>query len=1003
MGLLTLLFLLLICFLLGALPLTAWVVYGVARQHLRELGTGNVGVSAAFYHGGQTAGILAVLVEAFKGIVAVLLFRWLMPGSPAFEVIGLVALVLGRYSVARGAGTTNVVWGFMLHDWKISCLVALIGLIGFTIIREKRVGRLSILVLLPLITALLYPEAGGRLVAVIVLSVVIGWIYSVMPDDLELVAEEAHADSQKTFRFFRGDRALHSLNERLNARTVGSKAARLAELKRLGYPVPMGWVLSPGDDPQPLIEYLTPSSDKPLVVRSSAIGEDDESASAAGQYESILNVTSREALQQAIAQCQRSYSASNAIQYRRDRQIDEEGMAVLVQRQVRSAFSGVAFSRDPVLRQGDAVVVEALPGEAAQVVSGKRTPEAYRVWFHDATVRTDVDAVAAPSDSTSFQNAQSSAASASETSASGPQPAWVLPPTLDVEVEGDGNVPLWLVKQVAYLVRHLELHYQDVPQDLEWTYDGQRLWVLQVRPITTLLPVWTRKIAAEVIPGFIRPLTWSINQPLTCGVWGEIFTVVLGDRARGLDFSETATLHHSSAYFNATLLGTIFRRMGLPPESLEFLTRGAKFSRPPILSTLRNLPGLVRLLRREWTLIQCFCQDNQTLFQPGLQQLQQQAPDQLSSEELVARIHIILDILRRATYYNILAPLSSALRQALLKVDDSELDTSTLPEVAAMRSLQTLARDSRPLVPNASSVAAQRSTLMTALAETPDGAEVIKQLNQFLDTYGYLSEVATDIAVPTWKDDPRPVYDLFAQAVQTPTRIDAPSVDRSQQNWRAQQVQSRIDVKGAVAEVYNRLLAELRWNILALEQQWLDRGYLSQPGDIFFLTLAELDQQAQHGTVEHWQELQNWIELRRDRWQQDAQMPQVPYLVYGEDPPRILRSPRSAASTGTTLRGIAASPGQAEGIVKIVRSLQELTTLDKSMILVVPYADSGWAPLLAQAGGLIADVGGRLSHGAIVAREYNIPAVMNVQQGTTRLQDGQRIYLDGELGTVEIL
>ncbi|MGB3493086.1 MAG: glycerol-3-phosphate acyltransferase [Elainellaceae cyanobacterium] len=986
MGLLTPLFLFITCFILGALPLTGLIVRGVTSQSLKDVGTGNVGVSAAFYHGGQGVGILCVLAEAFKGIAAVLLFRWLMPGVPALEVVGLIALVAGRFMVARGAGTTNVVWGFLVHDWKIACIVAVIGGTGFTLLREKRIGRLSILLLLPLVTALLYPQSGGRLVAVMVLSVAIGWIYQVMPDDLNLAAEGVHSESRKTFRFFRGDRAIRSLNDRLDARTSGGKAARLAELKYFGYPVPMGWVLPPGDDPQPLLDTLTPLPDKPLVVRSSAIGEDGETASAAGQYDSILNVTSREELERAIAHCQRSYGASGAVRYRSDRQVAEGGMAVLIQRQVRGVFSGVAFSRDPVSRQGEAVIVEALPGEATQVVSGQTTPDAYQVWFHGEAQKGL---------ESSLEN------SLPESAASEAQPDWALPSTLQVEVEGEGNVPLAVVKQVAYLARHLERQYQDVPQDLEWTYDGQRLWVLQVRPITTLIPVWTRKIAAEVIPGFIRPLTWSINQPLTCGVWGDIFTLVLGDRSQNLDFSETATLHHSSAYFNASLLGTIFRRMGLPPESLEFLTRGAKFSRPPVASTVRNVPGLVRLLQREWKLEQSFQQDKADRFDPMLEQLQQQPPDQLSPEELVARIQIILNGLKPVTYYNILGPLSAALRQAMLKVDDADLDTSALPEVAAMRSLQTLARNSRPLVPHSSNIG-QRSTLMTALAECPEGSEVMKQLDQFINTYGYLSEVATDIAVPTWKDDPRPIYDLFAQAVQNPTHMATPPVDREQQGWQAQLVQSRIDLKGSVAELYNRLLAHLRWSILALEKQWIEAGHLVKSGDIFFLTLNEIEQQVQPHAADQWPSLRQWIDARRDRWKQDSQVPQVPYLVYGEEPPRMLRS-RPKATAGMSLQGIGASPGQVEGTVKIVRSLQDLTTLDKTMILVVPYADSGWAPLLAQAGGLVADVGGRLSHGAIIAREYGIPAVMNVQDGISRLHEGQRVYLDGELGTVEIL
>ena len=181
------------------------------------------------------------------------------------------------------------------------------------------------------------------------------------------------------FKFFRGDRALVSLNRSLEPQKVGQKAATLSQLMRWGYPVPAGWVLPPGDDPTPLIEFLQPSSEKPLVVRSSAVGEDSELASAAGQYESILNVTSQGGLERAIAQCLASYDQPGAVQYRRDRGLPEAAMAILVQQQIRGAFSGVAFSRDPIARQGEAVVIEALPGETQRIVSGQFTPEQYRV------------------------------------------------------------------------------------------------------------------------------------------------------------------------------------------------------------------------------------------------------------------------------------------------------------------------------------------------------------------------------------------------------------------------------------------------------------------------------------------------------------------------------------------------------------------------------------------------------------------------------------------------
>lgn len=497
-----------LCPLLGGLPLIAWITYALTGQQLTRLGTGNISVSAAFYHGGTLVGILAVLSEAVKGIAAVLLARLFFPEGSAWELIALIALVMGRYWVGKGAGTTNVVWGYVVHDWRVALLVFLIGGVGFTILREREIGRFGVLILFPLVTALLNPEDSGRIGAAIALAILIGWIYKKIPDDLNLPTEAGQAQSQTMFRFFRGDKAIVSLNDKLDASKVGQKAATLSQLQRWGYPVPMGWVLPPGDDPEPLINFLQPSEAEPLVVRSSAVGEDSEQASAAGQYETILHVTSQQQLRQAIARTQASYDNSSAAQYRRERGLAEDAMGVLIQKQVRGAFSGVAFSRDPMTAQGDAVVIEALPGEAQQVVSGQVTPEQYRVFVTDATQNY----AALEFDSASIQ------------------------------IEGGKDVPQALIKQVAVLARHLENRYHGVPQDIEWSYDGQTLWLLQSRPITTLLPIWTRKIAAEVIPGLIRPLTWSINRPLTCSVWGAIFTVVLGKRALGLDLDRKSVV-----------------------------------------------------------------------------------------------------------------------------------------------------------------------------------------------------------------------------------------------------------------------------------------------------------------------------------------------------------------------------------------------------------------------------------------------------------------------------
>ncbi|MEH1799644.1 MAG: glycerol-3-phosphate acyltransferase [Nostoc sp.] len=955
---------LIICPLLGGLPLISWITYALKRKQLSQVGTGNISVSAAFYHGGKFVGILAVLSEAFKGVAAVLLSRAFFPDGSSWELIALIALVIGRYWIGRGAGTTNVVWGFVVHDPLVALFVSFFAGISFTILQSKQVVKFGVLLLFPLFVALLHLSDIPRILAAVALAGLMGWIYIKIPDDMKLPAQEAQTESQAMLEFLRGDRAMVSLDEELDAGIVGEKAATLSQIKRWGYPVPKGWVLSPIDDPQVLTEFLQPSELSPLVVRSSAIGEDSENASAAGQYETVVNVTSSQALQSAIAQVQASYNHPLAVQYRRDRGLNDTAMAVLIQQQVQSVYSGVAFSRDPITQQGDAIIIEALPGSPTQVVSGKVTPEQYRAFVVET------------------ENSYS------------------------IQLEGEGRVPQALIKQVAYLAYRLEKRYHGTPQDIEWSSDGQTLWVLQSRPITTLLPIWTRKIAAEVIPGVIHPLTWSINRPLTCGVWGELFTLVLSDafgngkaeRALGLDFTETATLHYSRAYFNASLLGEIFLRMGLPPESLEFLTRGAKLSKPSLQSTWENLPGLGKLLKRELSLEKDFRQDYHKRFIPGLSQLAQEEIDNLEAPKLLARIDFILELLRHGTYYSILAPLSAALRQAIFRVKDGQIDHSVTPEIAALRSLSAIATDAKQVLQEF-----EPQQVFEQLKQTSEGEKILQEFNELLQDYGYLSEVGTDISVPTWRENPQMIKQMFVQLMQgnepqsgAKDAINSIFAGKRKRSF----VQRRVDIKGRVTEVYSRLLAELRWSFVGLEKIWLKSGLLNKTGDIFFLNFDEVRRLIVGGDSKLIEQLDELVEFRRSQFLQDSEIIQVPLLVYGNTPPHPLAP--SVLYSDQILQGIGASHGQAEGRVKVLRNLQDIPEIDRDTILVVPYTDSGWAPLLLRAGGLIAEAGGRLSHGAIVAREYGIPAVMDVRGATWLLQDGQRVRIDGSRGIVEL-
>jgi pyruvate,water dikinase len=482
-------------------------------------------------------------------------------------------------------------------------------------------------------------------------------------------------------------------------------------------------------------------------------------------------------------------------------------------------------------------------------------------------------------------------------------------------------------------------------------------------------------------------------------VWGEIFTVVLGKRAANLDFKETATLLGSHAYFNATLLGEIFRMMGLPEQGLEFLLRGQKMGKPPLSKVVSSLPGLWRLIQRERKLVQEFERDEQQLFHPALEQFNQEYythilhSNALSLPQLLERSERIQQLLKPATYYNILGPIGLAIRQGIFRVPQDWLPTQNAPEVASMKALQELATQLRQIhVESGESIQnifQQNYTLQN-------------QFQNWLDTYGYLSEVGTDIAVPTWREQTDTFKNLLLNlAKNSPSNSKKTEVHQLGflQKWRLSNCQPQMITKGKIATVYGQLLAHLRWTFLAIENQGITRGILSRPGDIFYLKYSEIQQWIQNNYSDS---LLTKVNQRRQQFEQDKTRT-VPAVAYGNLLPQLSSAGTIEQNKTNQLTGIPASVGCVEGIIKVCPNLGvDITDSDK-LILVVPYTDAGWAPLLLTAKAIISEVGGQLSHGAIIAREYQIPAVMNIPNAMNYFKDGQQVRVDGYQGTVELL
>ncbi|MGD1714961.1 glycerol-3-phosphate acyltransferase, partial [Dapis sp. BLCC M172] len=380
-------------FCLGALPLTNLIVKNLANIDLTKVGTGNVSVAASFVHAPKPVAIFAVLAEISRGIAPVLAAKLLFPEIPTWQLVGLIFLVAGRYFIAQGGGVTNASWGVLVYSAVVVLASGITGslilVIGKQIFPRKnqnirqwsaRLGCLS-----SFLWVLLFRQepSFSELLAMAVLVILLVVINFRQSDDMALQKQP-----------------IFSLDNQLEAKICGEKAARLALLKKAGFNVPEGFVLSAiesgnrelvveGGVNKSVVDsrfstgFL--SADKildqlnemswsfPLIVRSSAVGEDSDNSSAAGQYETIFPVRNETELLEAINICRQSYWLPEAVTYRRQKEIPDAEMAVLIQPYLISQVAGVMFTRNP-LDGGGKIIIEALPGGAEKVVGGQFTP-----------------------------------------------------------------------------------------------------------------------------------------------------------------------------------------------------------------------------------------------------------------------------------------------------------------------------------------------------------------------------------------------------------------------------------------------------------------------------------------------------------------------------------------------------------------------------------------------------------------------------------------------------
>ncbi len=805
---------------------------------------------------------------------------------------------------------------------------------------------------------------------------------------------------------------------------VGGKGQSLGVLFNAGLPVPPGFCVTsaayrrlagrpPGDEPgvaAAITDAYRRLGGGTVAVRSSATAEDGAVTSFAGQQETVLGVSGEAAVLDAVARCWESLHTERAVAYRRHQGIDDRGlaMAVVVQRFVPAEVAGVLFTRDPLDAEGRRMLVEASWGVGEVVVSGRVTPDRYHLDRETGAVL-----------------ASHVVAKTQRWSPEGPQP-------VSAEMQMQPCLDEARLKELAALARRVE-EVCGGPRDVEWAWADGRFWLLQARPVTAggadeRRKVWQEEVAAlraRAWPGGTvwarynlseslpkpTPMTWSIVRRFMSGRggFGLMYRDLGFDVDPCLDEVGTYDLVCGRPYCNLSreaLLRSPRLPLGYPFAALKANPHQALYPEhlalDPNRATWRfwlGLPLVVpafiagesRRLARLNALAPTLADRLRTQVLPDFatEAAAEAAHDLAGLEEpaLVQRLEMwvwrtLHDFARDSLKPTVLANLAlENLKQGLGR---------TLGPEAARAAANELAMGARP---------APEADLALALDDLAAGR---LERSTFLERFGHRGRLEMELSEPRWAEDPGAVDRLLAthgagkreqppdgkaawERIAAQAKLAGPQ--RTALEKELQHLHTYLGLRETCKHCLLRGYALIRRILVELDRRH------GLAGGIFFLTPDELPR------LVRGEDLSETIAQRRRRRALALSL-EVPEVLFSDDLEAIGRP--AAVEAADTLQGVPLSAGVAEAPA-LVLAEPTAEVPPEPYILVCPTTDPAWVPLFANARGLVMETGGVLSHGAIVAREYGLPAVAGLPGVQRRLRTGQRLRVDGSSGTVAVL
>ncbi len=833
-----------------------------------------------------------------------------------------------------------------------------------------------------------------------------------------------------------GDR-LDEVVARLQHDDVGDRARLAAQAREIVLAAPV-----PDDLAAEIIDgYGTLGDQVPVAVRSSATAEDLPGASFAGQQDTYLNVIGSGAVLDAVRRCWASLWTERAVSYRASQGIGPDGvaLAVVVQQLVEAQVAGVMFTANPVTGSRRQLVIDASPGLGESVVSGAVNPDRFVL---DADTGALVDQRLGDK-----RTAVRSLAGGGTT-------------TVELGAGTAACLDRAGLDALTGLARQVDGLYGE-PQDTEWVLDLQgRVWLTQARPITTLYPAPPTRdgtarayLCASLAQGLTRPITpmgqasfrlMASSIAATAGFprpepdAGPQGFAIIGER---LFADITPLLRHRRARRVITKVAGVMEAR--TKAVLELLQDDPRFAPLPAEQSGHPLPIVAKFMiktklplrvllglldpsaaHRAADRIEAHVRERWR-FNPGL------APDE-RLDAVEERLGTDTFLIMPTTFGYAAAGLIAMAVARRLAPDDLDQtlfadvrrglphNVTTEMDLELWRLATTIRRDSD----SATTMITTDPTDLASAYRREQLPTVIQQgLRDFLDRYGHRAVAEIDLGMPRWSDEPEHLLGVLANYL----RWDDPELAPDHQFARGAQMAEAAIGKIVVATRRTGRLGRLRARLVGLalhraraliglrerpksimvfalaairrELQLVGdaavaAGTLDQVDDVFFLDLRRL-REALRGTDQR-----SHVRERRAAYASELRRRHIPRMLLsdGTEPETMINS---TAPDGALL-GSPASVGTTTGPARVIMDPAR-AHLEPGEILVAPSTDPGWTPLFLTAGGLVMEMGGSMSHGAVVAREYGIPAVVGVPDATSKISTGQRITVDGAAGVVTVV